>query len=88
MNQKNQIKKAVFGPVLLACFAIFALPCLVQAQDNTNTPPKGFTQLFNGKNLDGWYAIKTLDPRKMNGMSEDEQKSKIEAARKTTGEFW
>ena len=93
MNQNRRYKKAVLGHSLLACCLILVLPCLATAQEQANTPPtntapEGFTELFNGKNLDGWYAIKTLDPRKMNAFPEEERKSKIEAARKTTGEHW
>ena len=27
-----------------------------------NQPPKGFTALFNGKDLTGWWGLKTEDP--------------------------
>jgi hypothetical protein len=36
------------------------------------TPPQAFEKLFNGKNLDGWYGLKTMDPRKMKAMSKEE----------------
>ena len=36
------------------------------------TPPQAFENLFNGKNLDGWYGLKTMDPRKMKAMSKEE----------------
>ena len=31
-----------------------------------------FESLFNGKDLTGWYGLKTLDPRKMNAMNENQ----------------
>lgn len=48
-----------------ACGLMLALTHLPlgQAQDATQ-PPKGFTSLYNGKNLDGWHGRKTSDPRK------------------------
>jgi hypothetical protein len=33
-----------------------------RAEDKDNTPPAGFTPLFNGKDLDGWKGL--LDPKK------------------------
>lgn len=48
----------------------------------------GFTKIFNGENLDGWYAIKTYDPRSLDGKSDAEKAARIEAARAKTSEFW
>ena len=50
--------------------------------------PSGFTAIFNGSNLDGWYAIKTYDPRSLDQLSEAEKKSRVEAARTETEKFW
>ncbi len=47
-----------------------------------------YRPLFNGKNLDGWYAIKTYNPREFAKLSVEEQAAKIDAAKKATGEFW
>ncbi|MBS0209129.1 MAG: DUF1080 domain-containing protein [Planctomycetes bacterium] len=38
-------------------------------------PPPGFTALFNGQNLQGWYGWSTRDPADLWGMS-DEEKAK------------
>ena len=38
-----------------------------------NTPPEGFTALFNGKDLSGWYGWGTQDPTDLWKMSPDEQ---------------
>jgi hypothetical protein len=35
-----------------------------EAKDKLNTPPKGFTALFNGKNLDGWQIAVDMGERK------------------------
>lgn len=37
------------------------------------TPPPGFTALFNGKDLSGWYGWGTKDPASLRAMSPDEQ---------------
>jgi hypothetical protein len=38
-----------------------------------NTPPAGFTALFNGKDLSGWYGWGTRDPQELWSMSAEEQ---------------
>ncbi len=43
----------------------------------SNQPPEGFTALFNGKNLDGWHGMKTMDPRKFSAMPETQRKEKL-----------
>src|SRR5262245_696485 len=45
------------------------------AQEN-NQPPAGFTALFNGKDLAGWYGLEHFDPRKLWAMSEEERQQK------------
>lgn len=48
---------------------LFALTLLAQAQN----PPAGFTPLFNGKDLSGWYGWGTQDPTDLAKMSETER---------------
>ena len=43
-----------------------------------HTPPKGFTALFNGKDLTGWHGMPHFDPYKLAAMPEDERKAQIE----------
>lgn len=40
---------------------------------SSNTPPEGFTALFNGKDLTGWYGWGTRDPADLTAMSPEEQ---------------
>ena len=56
----------------------------VSAQD----PPDGFTAIFNGTDLEGWYAIETYEPRQFAALDDNERLAKIDEALKTTGEFW
>lgn len=49
-------------PVLTAALALNLLPGGDLFAAN-NTPPTGFTALFNGKNLAGWWGATTEDPR-------------------------
>ena len=39
----------------------------------TNTPPTGFTALFNGTDLSGWYGWGTRNPAEFTAMSPEEQ---------------
>jgi len=56
--------------LLLPLLAAAAAPAL--AADN-NVPPPGFTALFNGKDLSGWYGWGTQDPADLWKMSEAER---------------
>ena len=51
-------------------------------------PPEGYEALFNGRNLDGWYAIETYNPREFAALGSAERNEKINAARAKTGKFW
>ncbi len=58
MKNANRLGAAVL--ILLA--AQLALTSIGHVSAEQNTPPAGFTALFNGKNLDGWWGAKTEDP--------------------------
>jgi len=45
----------------------------VPAAAAENQPPKGFTALFNGKDMTGWYGMGHFDPRKLWAMSPEER---------------
>lgn len=51
-------------------------------------PPDGFTALFNGKNLDGWYGHGTEDPRKLWAMSPEELEAHKEKTRDDIARHW
>jgi hypothetical protein len=53
----------------LAAVALLAVPAL--AEDKLNTPPEGFTALFNGKDLTGWKGL-VENPVKRAAMSKEE----------------
>ncbi len=38
-----------------------------------NEPPPGFTALFNGKDLAGWYGWGTRDPSELRAMTPEQQ---------------
>jgi hypothetical protein len=41
-----------------------------------NQPPDGFTALFNGRDLSGWYGLGHFDPRKLAAMDDAERAAK------------
>lgn len=66
------------APLLRALLLGMALIVLVHsAQTAEQTPPAGFTALFNGKDLSGWHGMPHFDPYKLAALSEEERKAKI-----------
>lgn len=72
------MKKILRTPTLftlLFTFASFALCVLTGCElisrhgPAGNTPPPGFTALWNGTNLDGWWGATTEDPRTYEALS-------------------
>jgi hypothetical protein len=52
------------GLTLAALAALAVVPwTAAEEKPKDNTPPKGFTALFNGKNLDGWQGAIRIDKR-------------------------
>src|SRR5436853_510333 len=61
-------------PSVLAATALAACLCASPAPAQTdNQPPKGFTALFDGKTLEGWFGWDTKDPRTLWKMSDQER---------------
>ncbi|AWI09723.1 3-keto-disaccharide hydrolase [Ereboglobus luteus] len=63
---------------VFAATALFAV--LLSSAGFAAEPPPGFTALFNGRDLDGWWGAKTEDPRKYMAMSADEFAQKRDAS--------
>ena len=77
--------------LLLGCLTIsfvgFVIGGPATAQEN-NAPPKGFTALFNGKDLSGWHGEETMDPRKWKQMSDEERTKKLAADNENMKMHW
>lgn len=64
------MKRLLIITTLLAC-PLTAVTA--QAEETThNVPPKGFTALFNGKDLTGWRGLGHFSPYKLAEMSEED----------------
>ena len=51
-------------------------------------PPKGFTTLFNGKDLTGWRGGDTFDPRKLQAMPGEQREAQIAKWTASMKEHW
>src|SRR5690348_5042656 len=51
-------------------------------------PPPGFTPLFNGKDLQGWWGAETEDPRKYMALSPEEFKMKHDGSLDDIQKYW
>jgi len=74
-------------------FAISALVCFeVPVQADDPAPPKGFTALFNGKDLSGWRGHgrnePNADPYELAKMKDDERKQLIDEWTAETKKHW
>ena len=51
-------------------------------------PPKGFTALFNAKDLAGWHGMPHFDPRKLAAMSEEERSKAVAGWTEDAKKHW
>ncbi len=58
------------------------------AADEHNVPPEGFTALFNGQNLDGWWGAKTEDPRGYMALPAEQLAEKKAASLEDVRQHW
>src|SRR5271154_6988395 len=61
----------------IACGSVLLLAAPLHSLA-ADSPPPGFTALFNGKDLSGWRGGSTFDPRKLQEMPEDQRKAQLD----------
>ncbi|MFM7563854.1 MAG: DUF1080 domain-containing protein, partial [Planctomycetota bacterium] len=82
----NRLLLVAVGAALFTCVGAWqTLDCV--AQEN-NAPPTGYRALFNGKDLGGWTALETQDPRVTAALSEDDKKKLLAAGDAAMKKFW
>jgi len=61
-----------------------------QAASTSDAPviPSGFTALFNGQNLEGWWGAGTVDPETYLHLPADELKARCETSREDVRRHW
>ena len=63
------------------------LPLTLKAQEN-NQPPTGFSALFNGENLDGWYGQRNTNPYGLAELSAEEREKQLAADQVDMRQHW
>ncbi len=71
--------------VLLLALALIALPGCAAVKA---APPRGFTALWNGKDLAGWWGASTEDPRKYIALQPEEFQKKHDASLADIRRHW
>ncbi len=61
---------------------------LQPAEAELPVPPRGFTALFNGKDLSGWHGMPHFDPYKLAAMPEAKRKETMEGWNKDAQRHW
>jgi hypothetical protein len=74
MRSTIVITRLTCGVLFFVC-CVFATTCAFAEELRL---PKGFTALFNGKDLTGWHGMPHFDPYKLAAMPEAERKAQIE----------
>ncbi len=76
------------APVAAFFFAFLAAGSMGPGPARADAPPPGFTALFNGKDLAGWWGLSTEDPRKWMALPPAELKKKHDASLKDIAKHW
>ena len=84
MSQPSSITRLSLSVFILG-LGLFSFP---EASKGQNIPPEGFTALFNGTNLDGWFGHGTEDPRKLWSMSLEELETHKAETRMDIRKHW
>ncbi len=87
----TKTRRRLIAPWTVSCTVACTVLLLATTTSNgqeDNHPPQGFTALFNGQNLDGWYVLETMDPRKFNALPEAERMRLVEEGRAKKSEHW
>lgn len=73
--------------LLVVAFGSLATGLPLHAQED-NSPPEGYTALFNGENLDGWYGMPHQNPYDWAAMSEDDRQGKLDQWNQQVQQHW
>src|SRR5436190_23499700 len=71
----------------LSLSLLFVAPVYLTSAADFN-PPAGFTVIFTGKDLIGWYGLDHFDPRKLWAMSEEDRAKKRETDMESFKQHW
>lgn len=77
-----------YSTMALICAASLTLISALRAATPLNQPPDGFTALFNGADLSGWWGADTEDPRRYLALSAADFHAKHDASLADIREHW
>lgn len=77
-----------YGFQLLTPALLFTLLCTSAFAQEDNTPPKGFTALFNGKDFKDWTGGATRDPREVAALPADKHAELDAEMQRGIDEHW
>jgi hypothetical protein len=69
-------------------FLTLSLLLVSGASAADNDPPKGFTAIFNGKDLKGWHGMPHFDPYKLETMPAGDREKQIEKWTEDAAKHW
>lgn len=81
------MKRFVLGFGLANCIWLLVLGC-TSPNGPRREPPPGFTALFNGQDLAGWWGATTENPRKYLALSPEEFRKKHDASLEDIRRHW
>src|SRR2546423_6288602 len=84
MNKQRIFRNVLSLPLAIGLLVAFGT-YISRAADAE--PPAGFTAIFNGKDLSGWWGF-NADPRKYWSLSEDERARKRQASLQDLSKHW
>jgi len=77
-----------FSLLISTCVLAATITGCLTAPRSAKNPPPGFTALFDGKSLNGWWGAETEDPRKYMALSPEEFKKKHDASLEDIRTHW
>jgi len=86
-------KERIVKTLSLVLFLSLFLPAHALAEDpfgnkKLNIPPRGFTALFNGKDLDGWWGLATTPYEKYRDLALEEFEELKKTSREDIAKHW
>lgn len=79
--------RPLFQSLVPAFLPVLGLLCAALSAD-AKSPPRGFTALFNEKDLTGWWGATTEDPRKYMALSSEEFLKKHDSSLADINKHW
>ncbi len=75
--------------IRILSFIFLVVPfCAEVCAQEVNDPPNGFTALFNGEDLSGWYGLGHFDPRKLAAMDDEQRATKRSSDMEDVKQHW